>query len=135
MSTLKRIVIVPLAGAILITAFAAGGSAMAAPKIHRAENPNVTQVGGGRPHHSLEQRRWHGHRPDRWERMGPRQIRRSLRHRGFDHIRILDTRGPVYVVKAHGWRGAPLRLVVDAFSGRILRQDLMGAHFRWSYRW
>ena len=39
-------------------------------------------------------------------------------------------RGPVYVVKARGWRGAPVRLVVDAFNGRILRKHVTGRSSR-----
>ena len=128
MSKVKSLLIAPLTGALLITAFATGGSAMAAPGGTQTANAQVIFVGGGHPG-------WHGQRPGHWGRLGPHQIRQSLRYQGYRHIRILDARGPVYVVKANGWRGAPFRLVVDAFNGRVLRQKPIGVHYEWGRRW
>ncbi|MBD1548431.1 hypothetical protein [Roseibium aggregatum] len=136
MSILKTLVSAPLAGAFLITAVSLGGvaSAQAAGAQFKTSGPVAVQDIGfrGGPYGG---RHWHGERPGRWERLGPRQIRRSLRHRGFHRIRILDVRGPVYVIKARGWRGARVRLVVDAFNGRILRQHVIGHRAGWGHRW
>lgn len=129
MSILKSLVSAPLAGAFLITAVSLGGAASAeaaGSHFKRSEPVAVQDVGfrGGRD----GGRHWHGNRPGHWGRLGPRQIRRSLKHRGFHRVRIVDVRGPVYVVKARGWRGARVRLVVDAFNGRILRKHVTHRH-------
>jgi len=68
-------------------------------------------------------------------KLGPRQIRRSLRHRGFHGIEILRERRHVYVVRAHGWRGHPVRLVVDARSAEILRRKPLRHDYNWGYGW
>jgi len=68
-------------------------------------------------------------------KLGPRQIRRSLRHRGFYGIEILRERRHVYVVRAHGWRGHPVRLVVDARSAEILRRKPIRHGYNWGYQW
>jgi len=136
MSILKSLVSAPLAGAILITAVSLGGAApaQAAGNQFKAPGPVAVQEAdfrGGR--HGG--RHWHGKRPGHWGRLGPHQIRRSLKQRGFHRVRIVDARGPVYVVKARGWRGAPVRLVVDAFNGRILRRHVSGHRAGWGHRW
>lgn len=74
---------------------------------------------------------WHGHHAH----MGPRQIRRSLRHRGFHRIKIVDRRGPMFIVKAIGWRGMPVRLVVDSRNARIVRSHPVGGRGYWQPRW
>lgn len=81
-----------------------------------------------------------------WEArpLHPRQIRRSLRHRGFRAIDIVDRRRGAYIVHAIGWRGHPVKLVVDARTAEILRRKPIhhgggrggpGGSFEWSYRW
>ncbi len=88
------------------------------------------------PRHEREHRGdWGRDHRHGWHRMGPREIRRSLRHRGFHRIRIIDERGPVYMVRAIGWRGMRMRLVVDARSGQILRKRPAGRGFGWNHRW
>lgn len=134
MSKMRNLFVAPLAGALLITAFATGGSAVAAPSSSQTASAQVILVGGGH-HHGGYGHGWNNHRPGRWGRLGPRQIRKSLRYQGYRHIRIMKHRGPVYVVKANGWRGARFRLVVDAFNGRILRQKPVGRYYQWGYRW
>lgn len=53
---------------------------------------------------------------------------RSLRKRGFRHIRNVRLRHGDYVLNARGHRG-PVRLVVDGRTARILaRQPLYGWH-------
>ncbi|WP_417678539.1 hypothetical protein [Roseibium sp.] len=137
MSILKSLVSAPLAGAFLITAVSLGGAASAqaaGAQFQVPESVAVQKAGfrGGRD----GGRHWHGNRPGHWGRMGPHQIRRSLKHRGFHRVRIVDARGPVYVVKARGWRGAPVRLVVDAFNGRILRKHVTRRHHGgWGRSW
>jgi hypothetical protein len=138
MSLLNTTVTAPLAAAILLVSVAAGGSANAAAGAIHVKNPtpDIEQRVGHR-HGRHHGGRWDGRGPGRWGRMGPRQIKRSLRQRGFQRIRILDVRGPVYVVKARGWRGRKVRLVVDAFNGQILRRNVTGRHYQyqWGYRW
>ncbi|GGB32302.1 hypothetical protein GCM10011316_00520 [Roseibium aquae] len=78
------------------------------------------------------------HGPDeRWlhRKLGPRQIRQSLRQRGFYQIRFLKERPHVYVVRAIGWRGHPVRLVVDARTGEILRGRPIRNGYNWGYGW
>ncbi|GGF04694.1 hypothetical protein H1W37_11840 [Stappia taiwanensis] len=75
---------------------------------------------------------WRGrgwHRGYRLERLRPRQIARRLNRKGYYGIRRIRPRGDVYVVRARGWRGKPVRLVVDAYSGRVL--DRSRARRRW----
>lgn len=90
-----------------------------------------------------DRRGWHD---GRWEArpLGPRQIRRSLRHRGFRAIDIVDRRRGAYIVRAIGWRGHPVKLVVDARTAEILRRKPIHhgggrggprGSFEWSYRW
>lgn len=137
MSVLNTAVTAPLAAAILLASVAAGGSANAAPgAVHiKKTTAEIEHRVGHR--HGRHHGRWDGRGPGRWGRMGPRQIRRSLRHQGFHRIRIIDARGPVYVVKARGWRGRKVRLVVDAFNGQIIRRHVIGRHYQyqWGYRW
>ncbi|WP_417667716.1 hypothetical protein [Roseibium sp.] len=82
-------------------------------------------------------RGWDSHGPGhhRWHRMGPREVRRSLRHRGFHKIRIVDSRPFVFKVRATGHDGMRFRLVVDRTTGQILRMRPAGHRFHWSYRW
>ncbi|WP_196223437.1 hypothetical protein [Roseibium sp. RKSG952] len=68
---------------------------------------------------------WH------YERLKPRQVRRSLRHRGFRKIEILDRKRSVYIVRARGWRGHPVRMVVDAHNAEILRMRPVGKRRHW----
>ncbi|MBD8893798.1 hypothetical protein [Roseibium litorale] len=70
-----------------------------------------------------------------WGRMDAREIRRSLRHQGYRHIRILGERGRVYIASATGWRGMPLRLVVDSRSGAVISREPIGRGHHWEYRW
>ncbi|WP_068313325.1 hypothetical protein [Polycladidibacter hongkongensis] len=54
-------------------------------------------------------------------RLNKRQIRRYLRSMGYRNIKKIRPRGDVYVVKAK-WRGRKkVRLVMDAYSGWILK--------------
>lgn len=51
-----------------------------------------------------------------------KQIRRSLRHRGFHDFRRVERRGNRYVVVAENRRGRLLRLRVNAYTGEIERR-------------
>lgn len=61
-------------------------------------------------------------------RMTPRQIRRSLRHRGFDHIRFTDTRGRIYRARATGYRGKRVALTIRSRDARILEIHRIRRH-------
>lgn len=62
------------------------------------------------PHHGP---RWQTHR------LSQREVRGILRHQGFRFIDFLDTRGPVYQVRARK-HGRGFFLVVSARNGNIL---------------
>ncbi|WP_430511104.1 hypothetical protein [Pannonibacter phragmitetus] len=62
-------------------------------------------------------------------RLSPRDIHRSLRHRGFENIDVRGARGPVYVVFATGRRGMPVKLTVNAYNGNIIDRERLGR--RW----
>ncbi|ERP86030.1 hypothetical protein Q669_16590 [Labrenzia sp. C1B10] len=128
----------PIAGAILLVSAGFITTASAAPlvgktQIEPAKSELVVKVdhrrGNGRGGN------WNGRHGGRHYEMGPRQIRRSLRHRGFDHIKILDRRGPMYIVRAKGWRGMPVRLVVDSRNANIVRSHPIGNRGHWQRRW
>ncbi len=61
----------------------------------------------------------------RYERLGPRQIARQVHRQGFRDIRNIRARGDVYVLRAEGRRGIPVRLVVDAFSGEVIGRTII----------
>lgn len=79
---------------------------------------------------------WYDNGP-RWDMrpLRPRQIRKSLRHRGFRAIQILDRRRGAYVVRAVGWRGRPVKLVVDARTAQIVRRKPIRSGYHWNYHW
>ncbi|MET1412768.1 hypothetical protein ABVF61_10905 [Roseibium sp. HPY-6] len=121
----------PIAGAILLATvgFAPSASATSlsgAKQIHASSDAQVIQIHhkkkGGKRHGNG----WQGGHGGGHYSLGPRQIRRSLRHRGFHRIRIIDRRGPMYIVKAVGWRGWPVRLVVDSRNAQIVRSRPIG---------
>ncbi len=138
----------PIAGAVLLVSAGLVAPASAAPQagqlqIQTAQSELIVEVGQRGGHRGGEWgerrggRHWDGRHGGRHHAMGPRQIRRSLRHRGFHRVRVLDRRGPMYIVKARGWNGNPMRLVVDARSGQIVRSRPIHRHTGWSfqYRW
>lgn len=135
----RSVLSVTLVGAVLLGSIGFSSGANAAPLNGRGlttnlQNELIGQVDHRRKHHRQNRRGWHGGHG--WDReLGPRQIRRSLRHRGFHRIKILDRRGPMYIVKARGWRGHPVRLVVDSRTAQIVRSRPMGRRSQWSHSW
>lgn len=120
----------PLVGALFLACAGAASGASAAPlsgpvKIAEAQSELVIKADHRR---HRDGRHWNGPRHG-YHKLGPRQIRRSLRHRGFHGIKIVNRRDRVYIVHARGWRGFPMRLVVDARNARILRSKPVGRHF------
>lgn len=83
--------------------------------------------------------RWRRHHYDPWfgndcrgsddwpcgpARILPRNVVIEWLHdRDFDDLRDMRLRDEVYTLKAIDPRGRPVRLTVDAFSGRILRSE------------
>ncbi len=69
----------------------------------------------------------------RWDyahyRTSPRQIRRSLRHRGFHTIRFTDARGRFYRARATGPRGGRVALTIRARDGRIVNIHRIRRHY------
>ena len=56
-----------------------------------------------------------------------RVIRRILRHRGYHSFDFIERRGDRYVSKAYDWRDRYVRVVVDAYSGEIIRKKFLYA--------
>ncbi|WP_289036199.1 hypothetical protein [uncultured Roseibium sp.] len=136
----KKFIIAPVAAALVAATLI--GTAQAGPRQQQGPEARGSAITlevdyrkgqhKGRGHGP----KWgHGEKRGHWGKMGPRQVRRSLKHRGFHKIRILGERGPVYMVRAHGWRGMPMRLVVDGHTGQILRKRPIHRHGHWNYRW
>ncbi|WP_422384197.1 hypothetical protein [Roseibium album] len=122
----------PIAGAILMATIGFAPSASAAPlsiakQIQASQDTPIVQVHHKKKKHGNRRGNgWHGGHGGGHYSLGPRQIRRSLRHRGFHRIRIIDRRGPMYIVKAIGWRGMPVKLVVDSRTAHIVRSRPVG---------
>lgn len=139
----------PIAGVVLLAAIGFTSSALAAPQpmpLHKQsgyaeftiqldnkrgdarqlrvhdKNKAHRHNGRGRPDH------YRGHWGPGTYELGPRQIRRSLRHRGFHKIRLVDRRGPMYIVKARSWDGQRYRLVVDSRNAHIVRSKPIRPH-------
>lgn len=126
----------PILGAILLISAGAASGAQAAPLSgNTMTGPGQAGLIVNVDHRGRPGRGWHGGPGRHQQVLGPRQIRRSLRHRGFHRIRIIDRRGPMYIVKARGYRGFPVRLVVDSRGGQIVRSRPLGPQFQWSYTW
>jgi len=81
-----------------------------------------------------DDRRWDDRRWDsrRWDyahyRMSPRQVRRSLRQRGFHEIRFTDTEGRIYQAVATGPRGRRVALTIRARDARIVEIHRIRRH-------
>lgn len=65
----------------------------------------------------------HGHHYRHRDTLRPKQVRRILRRNGFSHISRPEYRDRrnAYVALAENRRGREVRVVIDAFSGDILR--------------
>ncbi|HSM40807.1 MAG TPA: hypothetical protein VK862_08650 [Afifellaceae bacterium] len=83
------------------------------------------------PRHRWDRRwdhRWDRRWDDRWDRhhghrriLAPWEVRRKLTHRGFSHIRFVDTHAPVYKARATNRHGRRVFLVLNARNGAIIR--------------
>lgn len=78
---------------------------------------------------------WRGNRHDHGRRhhIGPRRVSHILHRRGYRDIREIRPRGNVYIVRAVGYRGNLVRLVVSARDGdildrRVIRHGGWGRH-------
>jgi len=83
-----------------------------------------------RPAHDRNYRRWDDRRWDYAHyRMTPRQVRRSLRHRGFHEIRFTDREGRFYRARATGPRGRRVALTIRSRDARIVRIHRIRRHY------
>ena len=131
------------AGVVALTALATTAPAQAESFSFGIHGPNggVTFHSGGnyQPAGHWNDRRWNDRRWDdrrrddrRWNyadyRMTPRQVRRSLRYRGFDHIRFTDAHGRIYKARATGPRGRRVALTIRSRDARILEIHRIRRH-------
>ncbi|MCX2725325.1 hypothetical protein [Roseibium salinum] len=133
----------PIAGAVLMVTAGIMQPAAAAPLagMFHAQVPQSEMTVQVDHRRDRDHRPGYGRHGGRWGRhhaLGPREISRSLRHRGFHAIRIVDRRGPMYIVMARGWDRRPVRLVVDSRTAHIVRVHPIGrrggSHFEWQFR-
>ncbi|WP_428647222.1 hypothetical protein [Roseibium sp.] len=127
----------PIAGAILLVSAGFVSTASAAPQAAGLQFQVPASELVVKVDHRGRRGGWDRHDRRDWRRhtMGPRQIRRSLRHRGFHRIRIIDRRGPMFIVNAKGWNGIPMRLVVDSRTADIVRSRPRHGGWGWQNRW
>jgi len=118
------------AGVVALTALATTAPAQAESFSLGIHGPNggvIFQSGDYyQPAGHWNDRRWNDRRWNdrRWDyahyRLSPRQVRRSLRHRGFDHIRFTDAHGRIYKARATNPRGRRVVLTIRSRDARIL---------------
>ena len=121
------------AGVVALTALATTAPAQAESFSLGIHGPNggVTFRSGDnfQPAGHWNDRRWNDRRWDNAHyRMTPRQVRRSLRNRGFHDIRFTDTQGRTYQAKATGPRGGRVALTVRASDARIVEIHRIRRH-------
>ncbi|MCX5496812.1 hypothetical protein OSH11_19050 [Kaistia dalseonensis] len=92
---------------------------------------NQGYQGGGR---GYEGPRGGDYRPARPYPLGPREIVQRLRYQGYRQVDIINQRRDVTIVRAMA-RGRDLILVVDAFSGDVLRQRVADDGWRGDRVW
>ncbi len=68
-------------------------------------------------------RRNFNHTPVRRLNLTANQVRRILRHKGFNRIRFTDRSGRIYRLYARTRHGQRVRLVVSARNARIIRWE------------
>jgi hypothetical protein len=65
--------------------------------------------------------RWADYRPDyRHRRLPPDAVAQQLRYQNFRRVGNFDRYGDIYRFDARDPRGRPVRVSVDAYSGRII---------------
>lgn len=84
--------------------------------VHGSNGSIHASFGGDRPGPD----HWNPHYGHRFA-LTPWEVRRKLVHRGFRHIRFVDTHAPVYKARATNRHGRPVFLVLNARTGSIIR--------------
>ncbi|NVK33361.1 MAG: hypothetical protein HWE23_02715 [Rhodobacteraceae bacterium] len=92
--------------------------------------------------HEVHGKKFHAHRHGhpghgKWKahRMNRKEVKRSLRRQGFRRIQVTGARGATYVARAVGFDRVRMKLVVDAYTGRVVHMRPTGHRFNWHYRW
>ncbi|WP_018181411.1 hypothetical protein [Kaistia granuli] len=76
-----------------------------------------------------------GYRDDRRRRpLGTRELYRAIRYQGYRDINVIRDRRDVSIVRASA-RGRDFILVVDAYSGEVLRRRLVDNGWRGERGW
>ncbi len=83
------------------------------------------------PNLSVQVTQVHSKKNDHWGKgqhraLNKKQVKRRLRAWGYRNFKKVRRKGDVYIVKA-SWQGQNrARLVVDAYSGRIIKHSYLG---------
>lgn len=121
---------------ILTTAIIAGmslgaTSVSAAPLTLQADSALSSPIlikDGKRAHGKKYYKQFHEHGHHRARhRLGPRQIKKILRHRGYRNVRIVDIGPRRAVVRARGYRG-PVQLLVNRRTGDVVARQVLRRH-------
>ncbi|KZL20762.1 hypothetical protein PsAD2_01250 [Pseudovibrio axinellae] len=120
MNALKKNISKLAAAAVVagVCAVAAPANAASALSVNASNlSTHVVQV------HSKKMVRWgHGHH----RAISKKRLKNRLRAWGFKSFKKVERRGDVYIVKASRRGQQRARLVVDAYSGQILKYRYLG---------
>ncbi|MES0871947.1 hypothetical protein [Pseudovibrio sp. SCP19] len=121
MNALKKKVTGLAAAAVVALGVSGAAAPASAATKFSFDGPNVSvQVTQA---HYKKHRHW-GH--GQHHVLNKKQIKRRLRSWGYRNFKKVKRKGDVYIVKAN-WQGHyPARLVVDAYSGWILKYRYLG---------
>lgn len=111
----SRLLLPSLLGAVTLAASTLSGFSAASAQIYvRTWNERFTlPLYGPGPRYRIEED----------ARLHPREIVDELEDRGFRDLVVVARRPDIYVIEATNPRRAPVRLVIDAYDGEILRSE------------
>ncbi len=122
------------AGIVALTALAAATPAQADSFSFGiyGQNGSVTFSTGDTHYRPAHYRDYRPRDHRRWDyanyRMTPRQVSRSLRRRGFEHIRFTDSYGRIYRATATTSHGRRVALTIRSRDARILEMHRIRRH-------
>ncbi|SDR32111.1 hypothetical protein [Pseudovibrio sp. Tun.PSC04-5.I4] len=121
MNALKKKITGLIAAAVVATGVSTAAAPVSAGSFFRIETPSITVEVA--PVHYKKRRHW---QQQQQHVLNKKQIKRRLRSWGYRNFKKVKRKGNVYIVKA-SWQGNQrARLVVDAYSGWILKYRVLG---------